>query len=108
MTREIKLEKHDLVARACIAHEPTKDKDYDIERVSAVDLTDSKCLQTMTGDFGMAVYNENMFGYYLSWKDYEALQEKLKITEEHYEEFLDNVTSDLIDSIINYVNELKK
>lgn len=108
MKREIKLLKHNIFAKACIVIEATKDKDFDIERISAVDLTGSKSLQAMTGDFGMAVYNENNFGFYTSWKDYEELQEKLKITEEGYEEFLDNFTADLVDSVIEYVNDSKR
>lgn len=108
MKREIKLLKHNLVIKACIAHESTKEKDFDITVVSAVDLTNSKCLQLMNGDFGMAVYNENYFGFYLSWKDYEKLQEELKITEEGYEDFLMDITADLVDSVIEYVNDSKR
>lgn len=105
MIRNLKLEKFDITANACITFEPTKDKDYDIERITAVDLIGSKSLQTMSGDFGMAIYNENKFGFYISWKDYEDLQKKLTITEDKHEEFLNNITSDLVDSVINYINK---
>lgn len=108
MIREFKLEKHDLTIKACITKDQTKDSDFKIERIAAVDLSNSKSIEILNNDYGMAVYNEFGFGFCLSWKDFEAFQEAQKIQEEQYEEFLDNITSDLVDSVIKHVNDLKK
>ena len=105
MTRNLKLEKHNVYANACIAINETKDKAFTIDRITAVDLRGSKCIQTMTDDFGMVVYNENMHGFYVSWKEYETLQKELNIAEEEYEAFLDDFTADLVDTVINYINK---
>lgn len=84
-----------------------KSKNYEIEAstITAVDIKKSKALKLATGDFGLIIYNEFNFGFMISWKEFEKLQEELKISEEKYEEFLDNFTNDFSDTIIDFVNQ---
>lgn len=105
MIRNLKLEEFDIVANACIVHEATKEKDFDIEKIVSVNLKNSKGLELTSGDFGIAIYNEDKFGLYLNWKDYEKLKITLKISEEEYDQFLDNITANLVDSVIKYINK---
>jgi len=102
MIKEIKLDKYNLIAKACVMHEESEDTENHIERIVAVNIKGSISLQAMTGDFGIVVYNENMLGFFIDWKDYESLRKELNIHEEDID-FLDNITSDLIDSVINNI-----
>jgi hypothetical protein len=103
MKREIKLSKYEVIARACSIVEK---EDYEIETsfVSAVDIKNSKCIKMTTGDFGMAAYNELGYGFMISWDIFENLQKELKITEEKYEEFLDDFLNNFTDTVIEFVS----
>lgn len=113
MQREIKLKNYEIKAKACEVEKEevktTKSKNYEIEVsiITAVDIKNSKALKMATGDFGLVVYNEFNFGFMITWKEFEKLQEELKISEENYEEFLDNFTNDFSDTIIDFVNSAK-
>jgi hypothetical protein len=108
MKRDIKLKNHEIVARACLIEKPknTKGENTEIEVsiITAVNLEGSKALQLVSGDFGIVVYNELNFGFMISWKEIEKLQKDLKISEENYEDFLDNFTNDFSDTIIEFLN----
>jgi hypothetical protein len=113
MQRDIKLNKHEIVARACGVKQkefPVVKRgaeEFEISIITAVDLSGSKALETATNDYGLAVYNELGFGFAISWKSFEDLQEKLKITEEKYEDYLDNFINDFSDTVIDFVKTLK-
>ena len=112
MQRQLRLKNYELISKACEVEKEetsTKKKNYEIDAsiITAVDIKNSKSLKMATGDFGIVVYNEFNFGFMITWKDFEKLQAELKITEEKYEEFLDNVLNDFSDTIIDFVN-LKK
>jgi hypothetical protein len=61
-----------------------KSKNYEIEfsTITAVDIKNSKALKMATGDFGLVVYNEFNFGFMISWKEFEKLQEFQKTKED--------------------------
>lgn len=111
MQREIKLKNYEIKAKACEVEKEEvstkKSKNYEIEAstITAVDIKNSKALKMATGDFGLVVYNEFNLGFMISWKEFEKLQEELKISEENYEEFLDKFTNDFSDTIIDFVNQ---
>jgi hypothetical protein len=95
--------KYKIYANACIVIYTREKEIFTIERVTAVNLKDSKCLQTMTNDKGIVVYNENDYGFFVNWKDYEEFKKKLKIKEDECEEFLDNFIDDLINTVIDHI-----
>lgn len=111
MQREIKLKNYEIKAKACEVEKEEvstkKSKNYEIEVsiITAVDIKNSKALKMATGDFGIVIYNEFNFGFMISWKEFEKLQEELKISEENYEEFLDKFTNDFSDTIIDFLNQ---
>lgn len=110
MERNIKLKKHEIVAKACLVKKnTTRSEDYEISVsiTTAVDLKDSKALQMVSGDFGIVIYNELNIGFMVDWKEFEKLQVDLKISEEKYEEFLDEFMSDFSDTIIEFIKTLK-
>lgn len=110
MKREIKLNNYEINARACKIEQnkvkTTKSENYelDVSIITAVDLKASKALQMASGDFGIVIYNELNFGFMISWKEFEKLQEKLNINEENYEEFLDDFMNDFSDTIIDFLH----
>lgn len=110
MERDIKLKNHEIVAKACyvekVKSKTVKGENYeiDVSIITAVDLKDSKSLQMATGDFGIVVYNELNFGFMIGWKEFEKLQANLKISEEKYEEYLDNFINDFSDTVIEFLN----
>lgn len=101
MRRDIKLEKYNIKALACLI----ENKNYEIETslIAAVDLKGSKSLQIASGDFGIVIYNELNFGFIISWNQFEKLQADLKINESEYEKFLDDFTNDFSDTVINFI-----
>ena len=107
----MKLKNHEIKAKACKVDKKkvptTKGENYELDVliITAVDLKGSKALQLASGDFGIVVYNELNFGFMISWKDFEKLQADLKISEENYEEFLDNFTNDFSDTVIEFVKD---
>ena len=109
MRRDIKLEKYNIKALACLIEkknvETHKNKNYEIETsmITAVDLKGSKSLQIASGDFGIVIYNELNFGFIINWNQFEKLQADLKINESEYEEFLDDFTNDFSDTVINFI-----
>ncbi|MCT7471295.1 hypothetical protein N5T90_10445 [Aliarcobacter cryaerophilus] len=111
MERDIKLKNHGIVAKACLVEKEiiktTKGENYeiDVSIVTAVDLKGSKALQMASGDFGIVVYNELNFGFMISWNEFEKLQADLKISEEKYEEYLDNFMNDFSDTVIDFINQ---
>ena len=110
MQRELRLKNYEIISKACEVEKKEvstkKDKNYeiDVSIITAVDIKNSKALKMATGDFGIVVYNEFNLGFMISWKEFEKLQADLKISEENYEEFLDNVLNDFSDTIIDFVN----
>ncbi|WP_323593547.1 hypothetical protein [Aliarcobacter butzleri] len=112
MQRSIKLKNHEIVAKACLVEkeEATKSKNYeiDVSIITAVNLKGSKALQMASGDFGIVVYNELNFGFMISWNEFEKLQADLKISEEQYEEYLDNFMNDFSDTVIDFVSSFEK
>lgn len=110
MERDIKLKNHGIVAKACLVEKEiiktTKGENYeiDVSIVTAVDLKGSKALQMASGDFGIVIYNELNFGFMIKWNEFEKLQADLKISEEKYEEFLDNFINDFSDTVIEFLN----
>ncbi|WP_323593838.1 hypothetical protein [Aliarcobacter butzleri] len=112
MQRNIKLKNHEIVAKACLVEkeEATKSKNYeiDVSIITAVNLKGSKALQMASGDFGIVVYNELNFGFMISWNEFEKLQADLKISEEQYEEYLDNFMNDFSDTVIDFVSSFEK
>ena len=113
MERDIKLKNHGIVAKACLVEKEiiktTKGENYeiDVSIITAVDLKGSKALQMASGDFGIVIYNELNFGFMIKWKDFEKLQADLKISEEKYEEYLDNFMNDFSDTVIDFIETLK-
>lgn len=111
MKREIKLNNYEISAKACKIEQnkvkTTKNENYEIDVliITAVDIRNSKSLEMVTGDFGIVIYNELNFGFMISWKEFEKLQEKLNISEENYEEFLDNFMNDFSDTVIDFVKD---
>lgn len=113
MRRDIKLEKHNIKALACLVEKKNintdKNKNYEIETsiITAVELKGSKSLQIASGDFGIVIYNELNLGFIVSWNQFEKLQSDLKISEKEYEKFLDDFTNDFSDTIINFIENNK-
>ena len=111
MQRNIKLKNHEIVAKACLVKEDEtikgKNHEIDVSIITAVDLKDSKALQMASGDFGIVIYNELNFGFMISWNEFEKLQADLKISEEKYEEYLDNFMNDFSDTVIDFIETLK-
>ena len=107
MQRDIKLKNYEIVAKACLIEkeETTKGKnhEFDVLIITAVDLKGSKALQMASGDFGIVIYNELNFGFMISWNEFEKLQADLKISEEQYEEYLDNFMNDFSDTVIQFI-----
>lgn len=112
MQRNIKLKNHEIVAKACLVEkeETTKGKNHeiDVSIITAVNLKGSKALQMASGDFGIIIYNELNFGFIISWNEFEKLQADLKISEEKYEEYLDNFMNDFSDTVIDFVSSFEK
>ncbi|MDX4028685.1 hypothetical protein [Aliarcobacter skirrowii] len=108
MQRNIKLKNHEIVAKACLVEKEEtkkgKNHEIDVSIITAVDLKGSKALQMASGDFGIVIYNELNFGFIISWNEFEKLQADLKISEEKYEEFLDNFINDFSDTVIEFLN----
>ena len=110
MERDIKLKNHGIVAKACLVEKEiiktTKGENYeiDVSIITAVDLKGSKALQMASGDFGIVIYNELNFGFMISWDEFQKLQADLEISEEKYEEFLDNFINDFSDTVIEFLN----
>lgn len=110
MERDIKLKNHGIVAKACLVEKEiiktTKGENYeiDVSIITAVDLKGSKALQMASGDFGIVIYNELNFGFMIGWKEFERFQTDLEISEEKYEEFLDNFINDFSDTVIEFLN----
>lgn len=111
MERDIKLKNHGIVAKACLVEKEiiktTKGENYeiDVSIITAVDLKGSKALQMASGDFGIVIYNELNFGFMIKWNEFEKLQADLKISEEKYEEYLDNFMNDFSDTVIDFINQ---
>ena len=103
MRRTIEFKKYNINARACSVRH--KKDEIEVSIITAVDIKNSKALKMETGDFGIVVYNELNFGFMISWKEFEKLQEELKINDEHYEEFLDNFINDFGDNAILISNK---
>lgn len=97
-----------IVAKACLVEKEEtkkgKNHEIDVSIITAVDLKGSKALQMASGDFGIVIYNELNFGFIISWNEFEKLQADLKISEEKYEEFLDNFINDFSDTVIEFLN----
>ena len=112
MQRSIRLKNHEIVAKACLIEkdETTNGKNYeiDVSIITAVNLKGSKALQMASGDFGIVIYNELNFGFMISWNEFEKLQADLKISEEQYEEYLDNFMNDFSDTVIDFVSNFEK
>lgn len=109
MERNIKLKNHEIVAKACsVEKEKGNNLDIDVSIITAVDLEGSKSLQMASGDFGIVIYNELNFGFMISWNQFEKLQADLKISEEKYEEYLDNFMNDFSDTVIDFVSSFEK
>ena len=114
MQRNIKLKNHEIVAKACyvekVKSKTVKGENYeiDVSIITAVNLKGSKALQMALGDFGIVVYNELNFGFMISWNEFEKLQADLKISEEKYEEYLDNFMNDFSDTVIDFVSSFEK
>ena len=107
MKRNIKIKLNNnnvAIARACII-EKKKDFEIDVSIITAVDIRKSKTLQTASGDFGIVIYNELGFGFLISWKEFENLQNELKIDEKNYEKFLDNFINHFSDCVLNMVEK---
>ncbi len=110
MKREMKLSKYEVIARACKVEKkefPVTKRgvtEIDVLIITAVDIRNSKSLEMVTGDFGMTVYNELGYGFMISWDIFENLQKELKITEEKYEEFLDDFLNNFTDTVIEFIN----
>lgn len=111
MQRNIKLKNHEIVAKACLVEKEivktTKGENYeiDVSIITAVDLKGSKALQMALGDFGIVIYNELNFGFMISWDEFQKLQADLEISEEKYEEYLDNFMNDFSDTVIDFINQ---
>ena len=111
MLRELKVGNYNLNAKACCVKEikskTVKGENYeiDVSIITAVDLKGSKALQMASGDFGIVIYNELNFGFMISWNEFEKLQADLKISEEKYEEYLDNFMNDFSDTVIGLINK---
>ncbi len=111
MQKEMKLKNYEIKAKACKVDKKkvstTKGENYeiDVSIITAVDLKASKALQVASGDFGIVVYNELNFGFMINWKEFEKLQNELKISEENYEDFLDNFMNDFSDTVIEFVKD---
>ena len=106
MQRDIKLKNHEIVAKACLVRKETtrsKNHEIDVSIITAVNLKGSKALQMASGDFGIVIYNELNFGFMISWNEFEKLQADLKISEEKYEEYLDNFMNDFSDTVIQFI-----
>jgi len=114
MQRNIKLKNHEIIAKACLVEKEivktTKGENYeiDVSIITAVNLKGSKALQMASGDFGIVIYNELNFGFMISWNEFEKLQADLKISEEKYEEYLDNFMNDFSDTVIDFVSSFEK
>ena len=111
MQRSIKLKNHEIVAKACLVRKETtrsKNHEIDVSIITAVNLKGSKALQMASGDFGIVIYNELNFGFMISWNEFEKLQADLKISEEQYEEYLDNFMNDFSDTVIDFVSNFEK
>ena len=99
MLRESRLARHPLQAKACVV------KRGIVTPVAAVDLKGSKSLALMSDDFGIVVYNGSGYGFAISWKEIDSLQELLNISQDNYDLFLDNLTEDLLETIIKQTNK---
>jgi hypothetical protein len=109
MQRELKLKNYEITAKACkVENRNSENEKYeiDVSIITAVNIKNSKALEMASGDFGIVVYNELNFGFMISWKEFEKLQNKLKISEENYEEFLDNFTNNFSDTVVEFVNNI--
>ena len=110
MLGELKVGNFNLNAKACCVKEikskTVKGENYeiDVSIITAVDLKGSKALQMASGDFGIVIYNELNFGFMIGWKEFERFQADLEISEEKYEEFLDNFINDFSDTVIEFLN----
>ena len=99
MLREIELSRHVLYAKACTIRRET------VISVIAVDIRCSTSLSLISDDFGIAVNNELGNGFVISWSDIKALQNKLNISDEKYEYFIENLKDDFFDTVIKMLKE---
>lgn len=108
MKRTLTLLKNKIEIQSCKVTLETKKEEFKLERKVAVDITNSKCIDNYSNDNGIIVFNEDLYGYYLDWKEYEKLKSKKKIKEEDEDQFMDDITTDIVDTVINHINTEKK
>lgn len=113
---KIKYSKIEIECKACKVFvynkKSKKEKESYIDEVVAVDLTNSKSLYFLNCSMGIAVYNENKYGFYISIEDIDKTLEEYKNKELKYKKETDKeVLDDIIDlfkrDIIQFLSSSK-
>ena len=101
LLKTIMLDKYEIKAHPCRVLFSREKEACIINRVTAVDLYGSKCLEVNSGDNGIVVLNENNYGFFIAWKDYKDLRKTINIEgDDEFDNFLDMVIADLVDTVI--------
>lgn len=100
MTTILKISGYDIEAKPCILNE---DKTK-VEKITAVDLRNSKYLKSLINDTGLIVYNEDNYGFFVSWKEFEVIEQGPNISEDNYEKILSDFNFIFIKMVVNHIN----
>ena len=101
LLKTIKLDKYEIEAYPCRVLFFREKETCVINKVAAVDLHGSKCLEMNSSDNGIVVLNEDNYGFFITWDEYEELRKTLDVKgDDKFDDFLDMVITDLVNTII--------
>jgi len=105
LLKTIILDKYEIEAHPCRTLFFREKETCVINRVTAVDLYGSKCLEINSSDNGIVVLNENNYGFFITWDEYKELRKTLDVKgDDEFDDFLDMVITDLVDTVIRICN----
>jgi len=105
LLKAIILDKYEIKALPCKILFFREKETCVINRVAAVDLHGSKCLEINSSDNGIVVLDENNYGFFITWDEYKELRKALKIKgDDEFDAFLDMVIADLVGTVIRICN----